>query len=167
MSSELVVKKMMDRQAITDQIYRYCRAMDRMDHGLGYSIWHDDGEADYGTQHYQGSGRGFVDWACESHGRMETHSHQVSNILIEIDGDQAGSETYVTANLRLRDGDKLMNITAIGRYIDRWSCRDSRWAIDKRIFIQDFNEVREVAGPHSESGGSRDREDASYSVLSL
>ena len=48
----LGLQEVADRQAITDQIYRYCRAMDRIDHELGYSIWHEDAVADYGT-HYQ------------------------------------------------------------------------------------------------------------------
>ena len=47
-----------DRQEITDLIYRYCRAMDRMDHEQGYAIWHEDGTADYGPDVFQGTGQG-------------------------------------------------------------------------------------------------------------
>jgi hypothetical protein len=42
---ESQIQALADRQAVTDQIYRYCRAMDRIDHALGYSIWHPDGTA--------------------------------------------------------------------------------------------------------------------------
>ena len=59
--AETTLREVADRQAITDQLYRYCRAMDRIDHDLGYSIWHEDGTADYGAGVWQGSGRGFVD----------------------------------------------------------------------------------------------------------
>ena len=52
----LALAALIDRQAITDQIYRYCRAMDRMDHEQGYAIWHEDGTADYGSDVFQGSG---------------------------------------------------------------------------------------------------------------
>ena len=101
------LQEVSDRQDITDQIYRYCRAMDRIDHELGYSIWHEDGTADYG-HNFQGTGRAFIDHVCQQHAGLQQHSHQVSNIIIDLDGDTAGSEAYVTATLRMVRGDQLM-----------------------------------------------------------
>jgi SnoaL-like domain len=156
---------MTDREAITDQIYRYCRAMDRIDHALGYSIWHEDGTADYGPDIFQGSGRDFIDHVCKQHAGTLGHSHQMSNIIIEIDGDKAASESAVTATLRIdRDG-KLMQIMVWSRYIDTWSKRDGCWAIDHRIAINDFDEIREVTPLRPTIRGSRDRSDPSYAVL--
>jgi hypothetical protein len=156
---------MTDREAITDQIYRYCRAMDRIDHALGYSIWHEDGTADYGPDIFQGSGRDFIDHVCTQHAGTLGHSHQMSNIIIEIDGDAAASESAVTATLRIdRDG-KLMQIMVWSRYIDTWSKRDGSWAIDHRIAINDFDEIREVIPLRPTFRGSRDRSDPSYTVL--
>lgn len=154
-----------DRQAITDQIYRYCRAMDRIDHELGYTVWHDDGTADYGANVFQGNGRDFIDHVCEQHRATLNHSHQVTNIIIELDGDQAASESYCTANLRIMRGETLMQITVWNRYIDKWSRRDGRWAIDKRVAVIDFDEIRPVTPMNQSSRGSRDREDPSYAVL--
>ena len=51
----------LDMHEITQLVYRYCRAMDRIDHELGYSIWHEGATADYGEGLYQGSGTGFID----------------------------------------------------------------------------------------------------------
>ncbi len=153
-----------DRQAITDQIYRYCRAMDRIDHELGYSIWHEDGTADYG-ENYLGSGRGFVDHVCAQHAGLLCHSHQMSNIIIELDGDRAGSEAYVTATLRMDRGGKLMQMMVWSRYVDTWSKRDGRWAIDHRIAIMDMDEIREVTPMKSHDRGKRDPSDPSYKVL--
>ena len=154
-----------DRQEITNLIYRYCRAMDRMDHEQGYAIWHEDGTADYGPDIFQGTGKGFIDWVCESHKHLDAHTHQISNIVIELDGNQAGSEAYVTANLRaFRDG-KHMQITAWSRYIDQWSKRDGRWGIDKRVTVMDFDEMREVAPMKQHSHGSRDHADPSYAAI--
>jgi hypothetical protein len=154
-----------DRQEITDQIYRYCRAMDRIDHELGYSIWHEDGTADYRGGVFEGTGRDFIDHVCRQHSGLLVHSHQVTNIVIELDGDLAGSEAYVTANLRIERGGKLMQMTVLSRYIDRWSCRDGRWAIDHRIAVMDMDEIREVTPMKDLKGGSRDRDDPSYTVL--
>jgi hypothetical protein len=154
-----------DREAIADQLYRYCRAMDRMDHMLGYAVWHDDGTADYGPDIFQGTGRGFVDHVCAQHAQTLGHSHQMSNIIIEIDGNRAASESAVTATLRIERDGKLMQISVWSRYIDTWSKRDGHWAIDHRFAINDFDEIREVTPLRSTTRGSRDRNDPSYSVF--
>ena len=156
---------MTDREAITDLIYRYCRAMDRMDAELGYSIWHEDGTADYGVQVFQGSGRDFIDHVNKQHAHLLHHSHQMSNIVIELDGNRAGSESYVTATLRLNRGDGLKQMTVWSRYIDTWSKRDGRWALDHRIAIRDFDEIRAATAMNDHDWGQRDRSDPSYGVL--
>jgi hypothetical protein len=154
-----------DRQAITDLIYRYCRSMDRIDYELGYSIWHDDAIADYGS-HYQGTGRGFIDHVCEHHRHLLYHSHQISNVLIELRGDYAGSESYVTANLRFLQNGQLKQATVWSRYIDQWSKRNGRWGIDKRIALRDFDEIRDITPLSQINEGKRDPSDPSYAVLS-
>jgi ketosteroid isomerase-like protein len=161
-----VLTEVADRQAITDQIYRYCRAMDRIDHELGYSIWHDDGTADY-EDHFKGSGRDFIDQVCANHSHLLQHSHQMSNIVIELDGDRAGSESYVTATLRLERDGRMMQMTVLSRYVDRWSKRDGRWALDHRRAIMEMDEIREVTPMKAHSGWTRDRSDPSYEVLGI
>jgi hypothetical protein len=156
---------MTDREAITDLIYRYCRAMDRIDREQGYAIWHPDGTADYGADVYQGSSRGFVDQVCEQHARLLRHSHQVTNIVIEVDGDRAGSESYYTTALRMMRGEAMTEIRVWGRYIDTWSKRDERWGIDHRIAIRDFDDVRGVTPMSDDKRSRRDRDDPSYAVL--
>jgi SnoaL-like domain len=159
------IKGLADKMAITDLIHRYCRSMDRMDHELGYAIWHEDGTADYGPEVFQGSGRGFIDWVCDSHKHLDAHSHQVSNIVIELEGDHAGSEAYVTATLqRTREG-KTTQMMVWSRYIDLWSKRGGHWGIDKRVAVIDFDEVREITPLKPHDQGRRDRSDPSYAAL--
>jgi len=152
-----------DRLAITEQIYRYCRSVDRLDVPLGHSVFHPDSYADFGI--YKGSGRGWIDFICEEHRRFLHHSHQVTNIIIDVDGDRAGSEAYVTATLRARDGDKVMQRQFWARYIDQWSRREGHWAVNKRECVIDFDSLTEVTpiGEHKRS--RRDSSDPSYSVL--
>ena len=157
------------KQAMTEVLYRYCRGMDRMDRDLALSVWHEDGTADYG-QHYRGSGAGFVDWVWKSHEAFERHSHQITNILIElVDEDHATSEAYDTAALRQRTDDgRVIDIISRGRYLDRWSRRDGRWAIDHRISMHDLATVVERRPEEADDGAStarRDRDDPSYDFL--
>lgn len=154
-----------DRQAIVDLIYRYCRAVDRLDVELGYSIWHEDGIADYDHGFYRGPGKGVIDLICAQHRQLLHHSHQVSNILVELDGDRASSESYVTASLRTMKAERLVQITVWGRYLDQWSRRNGRWGLDKRVSVRDFDEVREVTELKRYEAARRDRNDPSYLIL--
>ncbi|MEO6717760.1 MAG: nuclear transport factor 2 family protein [Novosphingobium sp.] len=152
-----------DSQAITRQIYNYCRSVDRLDVPLGHGVFHTDSEADFPT--YKGTGQGWIDAVCKEHLNFLHQSHQVTNILIDVDGDRAGSEAYVIANLRQMDGGRLINRMFSARYIDKWSKRDGRWAIDRRDCIVDFSEVREVTALGNDERSARDASDPSYGVL--
>lgn len=159
-----VLRALADKQAITELIYTYCRAVDRIDVELGHSIWHDDGVADYGATYYQGLGKGVIDLICDSHKGLLSHSHQVANILIALDGDRAGSESYVTGTMRLvRDG-KPMHMGVWGRYLDRWERRGGRWGLVRREVVFDHDEIREVT-PMGREPAPRDRSDPSYAFL--
>jgi len=162
-----VLRGLADKQEITEVIYRYGRALDRMDRELARSIWHSDGTTDYGPM-FEGTADGFLDWVWKAHAVMARHSHQMTNILIEVDGDTAVSESYVTVALRtLPDADgNATEIEARGRYADRWSRRDGRWAIDHRRFIDDLHREHAVEPIAEDEGDSRrDRSDPSYEVL--
>ncbi|MFA5939518.1 MAG: nuclear transport factor 2 family protein [Sinimarinibacterium sp.] len=159
------LQALLDRQQITELIYRYCRAVDRLDVPLGHSIWHEDATADYGAAVYQGPGRGVIDLVCAQHRHALNHSHQVTNVLIEVDGDRAASESYLIATLRLQRDDKLQQIMVWTRYVDRWSRRQGRWGLDHRIALRDFDEIREVRALSQDERSRRDRQDPSYAVL--
>lgn len=134
------LRDLLAKQAITEQLYNYCRAMDRIDVGLGTQVWHEDGRADYGPL-FSGSGGEFVVWVSAAHRRLVATSHQLTNVLVEVDGELARSESYVTAHrVRADDGGRLTSKVACGRYVDRWSHRAGRWAIDERVYLHDLEE---------------------------
>jgi len=167
MNSAATLQELADRAAITDLIYRYCRSVDRLDIPLGHSIWHEDAYADYGKDVYQGNGRGVIDHICAQHLHTLHHSHQVSNIILKLNGDRAGTESYVTATLRMKRGEQLLQMSVWGRYIDSWSRRNGRWGIDKRLSIRDFDEVREVKAMMDHDVGRRDHTDPSYTAVGI
>ena len=71
----------------------------------------------------------------------------------------------MTATLRMMRDGRLLQITVISRYVDTWSWRDGRWAIDHRIAIMEMDEMREVTPVKAHDHARRDRTDPSYSVL--
>lgn len=157
-------QQMADRLAITDKLYKYCRSVDRLDAPMGYSVFHADAVADFPT--YKGTGRGWIDCVCAEHLNFLHHSHQVTNVIIDLhDETHAGSEAYVTAKLREMDGERLVEREFCARYIDLWSKRDGDWAIDRRDCIVDFSATREVTSLGSDPRSTRDRSDPSYLVL--
>ena len=145
---ELALRELLDRQQITEALYTYCRAVDRVDRDLGYSIWNDGAEVDYGEAIFIGSARGVIDHICDSHLLGIAHSHQIANIIIKFDGDRARSEAYVNSAMHMKSGEQLLRVNTRGRYLDTWSKRNGRWGIDRRVFVADLNEVRAIeAGP--------------------
>jgi hypothetical protein len=154
-----------DVRAITEVIYRYCRAIDRLDPELAGTIWHSDGTADYGTS-FQGTGSEFLDHVWRTHAPWLGHSHQIANVLVEVDGDRAGSEAYVTAAVWMEAANEQIAYTVSkGRYVDRWSHRDGAWAIDHRQWVEDFTVTSLVSGRAKVTAARRDRTDPSYGVL--
>ena len=157
------LETLLAKSEIENVLKRYCRSMDRIDAELGYTVWHEGGLADYGPI-YEGTGRGFVDWVCDYHRTLDSTSHQIANILIDVRGKRATSETYVTVSLLgTQDGSRTL-IVGRGRYLDEWSHRDGRWAIERRRYVTDFATVQ--TGAEVMPGwGQRDLDDPSYGLL--
>ena len=165
------------KSAITEVLYRYCRAMDRIDAELGYTVWHDDGTAHYSGL-FHGAGSDFIDWVCELHQPMVATSHQVTNVLVDVAGDVAVSEAYVSVRLRVHNSDgDLTDIVGAGRYLDQWSCREDRWAIDHRNYVSDVSNSFPVATNDARSAlrpgaapvlwAQQDKSDPSYGLFGV
>jgi hypothetical protein len=138
MSGEL--ETLAAKQAITEVLYRYCHAVDRIDPDLGSRIWHEDGLAHY-EGIFEGSGAGFIDFVFEQHRSCDATSHQLTNMLIEVEGERATSESYVTACVRARNIDVVVR----GRYMDTWSRRAGEWRIDERRYRHDIVQMIPVS----------------------
>lgn len=155
---------LLDERAITAQLTAYCRSMDRCDHALGYGVFHDDAVLDYGVM-YQGGARGFVDATLKAHLSLESHLHRISNITIAVNGDRAGSETYVEGIFRGVAQGAPFEMRTCGRYVDQWEKRGGRWAISKRIYVHTTDSMKSGETPRYAVGGARDDSDPSYVAL--
>ncbi len=159
------LQELLDREAIRQQLANYCRAVDRHDFALGHGVFHEDATADYGAELYQGPARGVIDFVIASHAGALNHTHQLCQSTIAFDGEKAGSETYFHSATRMMIDGKLSEVRVYGRYLDRWSRRDGRWAIDARRTLFDFDELREVVRTDRFDQGTRDASDPSYAFL--
>jgi SnoaL-like protein len=163
------LKAMLDRAAIREVLYRYCRGADRCDEELLRSCYHADGLDRHGR--FQGDATDFAHWVISVQLTTSiTTQHALSNIVIELAGDTAWVESAFTAtHIRPGDGDapdEPRLETFWGRYVDRFEKRAGSWAIATREVVHDWSEKRAL-GPqmsHVETyiAGRRDREDLSY-----
>ena len=98
---------------------------------------------------------------------MQCHSHQITNVLTEVDGNAAVREAYVTVVLwTLADSQgKQMEIVGRGRYLDRWSRRQGRWAIDHREYVADMHTQEELNKGDISKQSARDLSDASFRFI--
>ena len=164
--SDPTLEEVVARQAIRDVLSRYCRGLDRMDKEMAYSVWSDGATANY-VDMYEGTGRGFIDWVWEAHAGMQRHSHQITNVLCEIDGSTAVSESYVTVVLWTvaSESGGQSEITVRGRYLDRWSRRDGRWKIDHRVHLVDTQTISELIPGEVSAQSRRDESDPSFALI--
>ncbi len=164
--SDSVLRELLDKQAIRDVLSRYCRGLDRMDKEMANAVWHPGGTAFYDGI-FEGTGHGFIDWVWQAHAGMERHSHQITNVLIEVDDDRATSESYVTVVLwTLPDEDgQQQELVGRGRYLDRWERRDGVWAIEHRIHLLDMSSAFPLQRADVSAGASRGTTDLSFEYI--
>lgn len=164
--SDDALRELLDKQAIRDVLSRYCRGLDRMDKEMAYAVWHEDGTAFYDGI-FEGTGHAFIDWVWEAHAAMEKHSHQITNVLVEPNGDEATSESYVTVVLwTLPDNEGCQSeLVGRGRYLDRWERRQGRWAIQHRTHVLDMSSRYALDRAEISDGSSRDATDLSFEFI--
>lgn len=164
---DIALRELIDKQAIAEIHARYCRALDRMDKAMAYDLFRDDCRVNYHGI-YEGTGRGFVDWVWQAHAHMERHSHQITSMLIETNGDAAVSEAYVTVVLwTLVDEDsKQKEIVCRGRYLDRLERENGQWRIAQREHVVDMHSVYTLDRAAISECSTRDQGDASWRFFS-
>lgn len=160
------IDALIDKQSISELIMRMARAIDRCDAALLGALFHPDATDDHGS--YQGSAADFIPWVMAVLGTMERTQHMIGNILIELDGDFAASETYFNAHhVIAKDGAEVLMVAA-GRYLDRFERRDGAWKFAHRHAVYDWSstapatDIWNRADPGATVFGARGHADPSY-----
>ncbi len=155
-SPESILTELMDREAIRDCIYRYCRGIDRADEvSLRASYW-PDGYDSHGA--YVGPVEGFIAWVKTIWQTGPRNIHQVSNVLIEFrDSSHAAVETCWNALQRGPGADGIVRqVHMAGRYCDVFEKRGSEWRVAERTVVFDWIEEQAVpTGTENERFGRR------------
>lgn len=73
-----------------------------------------------------------------------TSMHNICNVLIEVGGDIARCESYVTVIVRIPQDGRAVDWTHAGRYVDRFERRDGEWRIAYRTVVYDLERFDEV-----------------------
>lgn len=150
------LQELMDREAIRDCLYRYCRGIDRADEASLRSSYWPDATDQHGA--YSGPAEGFIQMALEVFKTNPRNIHQVSNILIEFDGaSRALVETYFNALQRGASKDGVVRqFLLVGRYCDVFEKRGDEWRVARRTVTYDWVEEQAVPeGADAERFGPR------------
>ena len=161
------VQQLLDKQEIREALARYCRGIDRLDADLIRSVYHPDAYDDHGT--YKGSGPAFADYVVPALSRYASTMHFLGNCLIDVEGDNAKSETYCVAYHRSKPAGALETEMIAGvRYVDKFERRDGGpWLIAHRVVVWEWSrvdEIRNALAPAEFTMGRRDREDYVYTA---
>ncbi len=169
---------LVDLQQIADLIHQYCRGCDRGDEELLHSVFWPDATVEHPP--FKGSATEFCRIALDFISTLETTLHQVGNILIELDGDKAYTESYFTAYHRLPKGPVKGGLIADaefthhrpevdedifmgGRYLKWFERRDGVWKIYHHIGFLEWERWEESAERSSFTRmAKRDRSDPSF-----
>ena len=165
------LETLIDREAIRDCLYMYCRGIDRLDEKALRAAYWPDATDSHGA--YKGSASGFIDMALvklQQAGRMV---HQISNILIELHGHEAAVESYFTAYQEEKDANgHAIETMLCGRYVDRFEKRQGEWRVAARTVVYDWQKKSALSGPLTPESfelrqptGGRQPNDAVYALL--
>ena len=138
------VQALLDKQAITEVLYSYCRAVDRADLDLLRACYHDDATEDHGGT-FSGPAAEYIANIAPILPRGGIMTHTTSNILITLDGDAAHAESHILAFARMKkDGEKFDTLT-LARVVDRMERRDRVWRIVARRLAWEWNHEMPMA----------------------
>ena len=140
---EAAITALVAKQQITEVLYRRARAGDRRDIKLALACYHEGA-----TEEHEGHSGPAADFILNvsmispnSAAPVTCLWHFISNVLIDLAGDEADVESYHIAVV-VRDEDSGQTQSRIGgRYLDKFVHRDGRWAIAERRVVFDWNRV--------------------------
>lgn len=132
-----------DKMEIRDALARYCRGLDRQDVNLMLSAYHMDAREQHGS--FDGTPAEYGRYVMDIVKNSKVSLHMITNVLIEVNGNIANSETYVYV-IHQMEGVEEDHI--VGRYLDRFEKRAGEWKIAHRLLTLEWSR-RQISSPSS------------------
>ncbi|OLT19281.1 gamma-BHC dehydrochlorinase [Pseudonocardia sp. CNS-139] len=140
------MSRIADRFEIQDCLFRYARAVDRLDYDAIADCYFPDAIDVHGG--YTGDVAGLVADIRARHQVVESAQHFITNVLVEfVSADVAHVESYCLCYFRnVGEPDEPARTQFITRcrYVDRFERRDGRWAIADRVVVFDESVSQQV-----------------------
>lgn len=139
MTIDARLQEMLDHHDIRRVLNEYCQACDRLDFERLSDVYWEDAWEDHGSNKCPAVE--FVPIVTAALASTTSMcSHLLGQSIIEVDGDEAGAETYFIATVRDKgaDGQERLNEMG-GRYVDRLARREGHWRLLKRICVRDWS----------------------------
>jgi hypothetical protein len=166
------LQRLRDHEDIRQLLYRYARGVDRADLDLLRSVYAPDGTDHHGP--FDGPGRDFAqvvyDKATEAWDTVG--NHHITNVFIEVDGDEAKAEVYFLALHPHNNNGTVQVAMMSGRYVDQLVRTNGQWGIKRRRVITDLSR-NHLEGPAWQNvspdngylAGRRGKADPSYQLF--
>jgi ketosteroid isomerase-like protein len=171
MATSKILQELAAKQAIEDQMARYCQAIDRCDPDILISTFHPDAVVDMGV--FVGTPAAFAEAIIPYlKTTLVTATHRITNLLITVDGDRAAAESYMLGYAwdALTNPASPADIPDGMRYTDIWEKRNGEWRLSMRRLIMDWNACWPHSGNYTDGmyaelkyRGKRDKTDLAYS----
>ena len=118
-------------RSIYRQLVKFARAMDARDWEAISAIMVADVQADFGPGEIRGR-TAVVEFIRSFLDNCGTTQHILGNILIDVDGDTARSQSYVSDIHLGKDAALDLSFRTLGDYSDTWIKVDGTWLMSQR-----------------------------------
>jgi len=145
MDFEREVRDLAARRDITRAVQDYMRGQDRLDHALQLSSFHADADVDCGL--LRGGPEAYTDFAQGLLGEMKGSQHIIGQVYLDVDIDAgtAHGEVYYFAWHRMVEDGVDKDLIIAGRYVDEYSFKNDKWAIQRRRELVDWARTDGIA----------------------
>ena len=138
MNLEAEIRDLAARRDIQKAIFAYMRGQDRLDHDLQMTAFHTDSDVDCGL--LRGGPKAYTDFAQGFLAGMGGSQHLVGQIDLEVDaeaGTGSGEVYFFAWHRQFEDGEEY-DLFMAGRYIDEYTYKNGKWAIQRRRELIDW-----------------------------
>ena len=170
--NEALLRELADREAIRHLVPAYCRAVDRRDFALLRTLYHPEAIDDH-TPYYCGPASEFIAQLPQIMAVNRVTSHQITNLLVQLDGDCAEGEVGVLAYHLMETESGPVDFLVGGRYLDHYVRSADGWQFMRRKIVLDWSDRKPsgfdpaVAREHGAVVGEAGPADPSYGYFRL